>query len=202
MKKPDRRKPRTEQMLRNSFIDLILEKGYDAVTVQDITDRANLGRATFYLHYPKGKEELFLHILRETFDDLKARSVPISKEQFREADLPTRLIPFQHVLENRDLYRATLLSQQGTGAIANGIREYLALSMQERIEPVLSKEKLPFPMEALTHYLAGAMISLMSWWLRQDSPYTAEQMADIFYQLSLPTVSSLMESNQNPGKRK
>jgi AcrR family transcriptional regulator len=194
--KVDRRKQRTEKLLRSAFIDLILEKGYDAVTVQDITERANLGRATFYLHYPDGKEQFFLHILREMFDDLKARSMPPSGV-LQAADLQTRLIPFQHALEYRDLYRATLLSQQGMGAVMNGVREYLVASLQERLEQIVPEQALSFPLEVLANYLAGAMISLMSWWLKQDVPYTAEQMAEMFYKLSLPTILTLVGEDEN-----
>src|SRR5262249_26457778 len=156
--------------------ELILQKGYDAVTVQDITDQANLGRATFYLHYPDGKEELFMNILREIFDDLKARTTPVSPEQFQAGQLPSLSVPFQHVLAYQDLYRATLLSEAGTAAIVNGIREYLARALQERVEPLIAKESLPYPLEAITNYLAGGMISLISWWLRQDKPYSVEEM--------------------------
>lgn len=50
-KQLDRRVRRTRRALQDSLTSLILEKGYDAVTVEDITDRADLGRTTFYLHY-------------------------------------------------------------------------------------------------------------------------------------------------------
>ncbi len=202
MKRPDRRKQRTQQLLRDALIELILEKGYDAVTVQEITDRANLGRATFYLHYPEGKEQLFLTILKEMFDDLKSRSMPISEDEFRAADNPMRLMPFQHVLEYRDLYRATLLSQDGMAAIMNGVREYLATSLQERIEPFVPQDDLPVPLEALANYLSGAMISLVSWWLRQDKPYSAEEMSEIFFRLSRPTIEGLLAQQPNGVKAK
>lgn len=58
-KQLDRRVRRTRRALQDSLTSLILEKGYDAVTVEDITDRADLGRTTFYLHY-KDKEELLI----------------------------------------------------------------------------------------------------------------------------------------------
>ena len=57
--KTDRRIQRTRELLRKALMELIDEKGYDAVTIQDITERANLGRTTFYLHY-QSKEDLFL----------------------------------------------------------------------------------------------------------------------------------------------
>jgi AcrR family transcriptional regulator len=183
-KRPDRRGPRTRRLLRDALIALILEKGYDAVTVQDITDRANLGRATFYLHFKNGKDQLLMSSLREMFDDLRARISPPSPD--------IRMVPFQHAFEYRDLYRVTLLSQQGTAAIVNGIREYLAGSMRERIDVLIGERQPLVPLDVLANYLAGAMISLISWWLKQESNYTAEQMADMYRQLSMPTINTVL----------
>ena len=57
----DRRVDRTVTALRKALIDLILEKHYDSITVQDIIDRANIGRSTFYTHFV-GKEDLQQHM--------------------------------------------------------------------------------------------------------------------------------------------
>ena len=59
MAKMDRRAQRTRELLQKALIELISERGYDAITIQDIVDRANLGRTTFYLHY-NSKDELFM----------------------------------------------------------------------------------------------------------------------------------------------
>lgn len=197
-KRPDRRGPRTRRLLRDALIALILEKGYDSVTVQDITDRANLGRATFYLHFKNGKDQLLMNSLREMFDDLKSRIAPPSQD-IPVSDMAMRIVPFQHAFENRDLYRVTLLSQQGTAAIVNGIRDYLAVSMRERIDVIVADRQPLVPLDILANYLAGAMISLISWWLRQDTNYTAEQMADMFRQLSMPTITSALGIGTHTG---
>ncbi len=193
-KRPDRRGPRTRRLLRDALISLILEKGYDAVTVQDITDRANLGRATFYLHYQNGKDQLLMSSLREMFDDLKGRIAPPTPDM-PMGDMAMRMIPFQHAFEYRDLYRVTLLSQQGTAAIVNGIREYLAVSMRERIDVAVGDNQPLVPLDVLANYLAGGMIALISWWLKHDVAYTAEQMADMFSKLSTPTINGVLGAN-------
>lgn len=59
MTKTDRRVQRTRELLQKSLIDLIGERGYDAITIQDIVDRANVARTTFYVHYGS-KDDLFL----------------------------------------------------------------------------------------------------------------------------------------------
>src|SRR3990172_2299341 len=59
MTKTDRRIQRTREVLQKALIELISERGYDAITIQDIVDRANVGRTTFYLHY-RSKDDLFM----------------------------------------------------------------------------------------------------------------------------------------------
>ena len=68
-KRQDRRITRTRNQLREALFELILEKGYDTVTIEEITDRANLGRTTFYLHY-KDKEQLLLESINSIANDL------------------------------------------------------------------------------------------------------------------------------------
>lgn len=68
----DRRTNRTRRLLRNALMAAILEKGYDAITIEDITERADLGRTTFYLHY-KDKEDLLIESLEAITDELRAQ---------------------------------------------------------------------------------------------------------------------------------
>src|SRR5437899_3343596 len=67
----DRRIPRTRAMLQHALTSLILKKGYDAITIQDICDKANVGRSTFYAHYTS-KDDLkrsgFAHLRKELID--------------------------------------------------------------------------------------------------------------------------------------
>ena len=83
--KQDRRVQRTLKLLKEALIELILEKGYDSVTVQDITDRANLGRATFYFHY-KDKDELLVEMLDEVVNELveQIKKEPLDMKNLRE----------------------------------------------------------------------------------------------------------------------
>jgi AcrR family transcriptional regulator len=191
VKQPDRRIARTRRQLRDALVALILEQGYESVTVQAITDRADLSRATFYLHF-KDKEDLMLASLREMFDDLRRRYSPPQKgESPLRPEMPMRTIPFQHALEYRDLYRVTLLSEQGTAAILRGIRLYLADAMRERIEAVATGP-LSVPVDGLANYLAGGMLALISWWLDSGTPQTPEEMAALFQQMTLPTMTALL----------
>lgn len=182
--KMDRRKVRTRQMLRDALIAWILEKGYDAITVEDITNRANLGRATFYLHY-RDKEDLLLSTLESTFDELAKDLKPISPEATSAAQAHA-LIAFQHAAENRDLYRV-MLSGQGSGSLIRRVREYLATLLQQRMQLLLQQlpsGAMPIPVEIMAQHIAGSLLTLLIWWLENDSPYSAEYMAQTFQQLN------------------
>lgn len=182
--KMDRRKVRTRQMLRDALIALILKKGYDTTTIEDITNRANLGRATFYLHY-RDKEDLLLSTLENTFDELAKDLKPISLESTSTAQAQA-LIAFQHAAENRDLYRV-MLSGQGSGSLIRRVREYLATLLQQRIQMLLQQlppGAMPIPVEILAQHIAGSLLTLLIWWLENDLPYSAEYMAQTFQQLN------------------
>src|SRR5215813_4202218 len=103
MRKTDPRVIRTRQMLRDALIATILDKGYDATSIQDITDRAGLRRATFYLHY-KDKDELLLHMLRDTLDELMHQMEAQSPAAFTPENMRSEdELVFRHVQERADL---------------------------------------------------------------------------------------------------
>lgn len=180
--KLDRRKVRTRRMLREALIQLILEKGYEAVTIQDITDRADLRRATFYLHY-RDREELLLSALAETFDELVQQIEPLMKGDALggKTQLETFLVTFKHVEENHDLYRI-ILGGQGAAPIARRIRDYLADHIQQGLS---SLKPEGVPLEVLANYIAGTELALITWWLEHHRPYPAEQMAVMAQRLVL-----------------
>lgn len=180
-KKPDRRVQRTRGMLRDALIELILEKGYEAVTIQDITERADLRRATFYLHY-RDKEELLLASLEAVFDTLARDLEPgLQRDGLAgKTQLTTFVATFKHVEENRDLYRV-ILGGQGAAPIARRIRDYLANHIRQGLAiaaPVI-------PADVLAYFIAGTELTLITWWLENDAPYPAEQMAEMTHQLVL-----------------
>ena len=179
---PDRRIARTRQLLRDALTALILERGYDTITIQDITDKANLGRATFYLHF-KDKEELLTASLEEVFEDLKVRIGAPSKEGFLAGNSPAAIVIFEHVVENRDLYRV-MLKAQGLAGLLKNISEYIAEEVERRLRSVMPKDT-DLPFEMLGHYCAGSVITLATWWLENDMPHTPKEMAYLYNQLTL-----------------
>ncbi len=192
-KQLDRRVRRTRIRLRDALIQLILEKGYDNITIQEITDTADLSRATFYLHY-KDKDELLASSLEEMFDELmdSVKDLMLRRKlELVEGDAPS-LPAFKHVEEYADLYKS-LLGEKGVSSVINRILNYIAGIGAQQYRLVIEDEdeaNLPVPIDVASRHLAGAMFSMVSWWIDNDMPYTAEEMAQHFHRLTVPSIMS------------
>ena len=178
--KTDRRIQRTRRALRKALMDLIKEKGYDSLSVEEITQRANLGRATFYLHY-KDKEDLLVDEFSELANE-RARTlseIPFSAwlPHFQDpehtvANIPTEpfLMVFQHVADNAEIYRI-LLQNEKSDRILERIRKIIAQSITEFMQTKVENDPIPIlfevPIELLAAYFSGALLSCVDWWLGQ-----------------------------------
>jgi AcrR family transcriptional regulator len=191
-KKLDRRVRRTRNRLGQALLELIMEKGYDDITIQDITDRADLNRATFYLHY-SSKEELLLVTLEERFDELVGRFDQLSAERPIWEDKQSILLTFQHVAENANLYKV-LLSERGMGYLIHRIVDYIAESSSKQLQDSLPQEAtLNIPSSLISRHVAGSLFALLSWWVINDMPYSAEYMTDVAHQLCVGGTISAVE---------
>jgi AcrR family transcriptional regulator len=179
-------------MLRDALISLMLEKGYDGINIGDITDRAGLRRATFYLHY-RNKEELLFSIMQETLNELmqKMKGLPDTPlgEEFLLAE---QRITFQHVQERADLYRA-ILGGQGAAQVTRNIRDYLAMQIRDKYVAAQVAD-LPMPIDVLANYLVAVKLSMIIWWLEKGMPYSVEDMAAMCAHLAFNGIGRLMKS--------
>jgi len=170
----DRRIQKTKQLLSNALVALIIQKGYEAVTIQDIIDKANVGRSTFYAHF-ENKEQLLLsgHV---TFKKLLTESVASGKTKSRSVDI-NFLYLYQHMKEQHHLAKA-LIGKPG-GEI---VTEHLHAIFAHRIEEYFGKD-VPQKTERVmflfsVHAAASAMVSLIVRWVEHDMPFTPEAMAE------------------------
>jgi AcrR family transcriptional regulator len=189
--KPDRRKRRTRAQLRKALMELIVEKGFDAISVQDIAERADVSRATFYLHYHT-KEELLAKSMLEVYDELVEKAeANINDEAFFSAISQGDhsgfydATDFQHVAEHADFYRV-LLSEKGVASFTVMIHNYLAKLVQEQLCLPVSAggAHARLPPEMIAHAVAGAEIGVISWWLEHGQQHSPEAMAKMFYEFS------------------
>ncbi|MBE0688765.1 MAG: TetR/AcrR family transcriptional regulator [Anaerolineae bacterium] len=118
MQRPDRRRERTKRQLSDALIALVLERGYDNIRIEDITERANLGRATFYLHFAD-KQELLLMTLQRVVDEVVTQIGDLPAAQMTPGAPTPAQIAFRHADANKALYRV-ILQSQAAGVLAGG----------------------------------------------------------------------------------
>lgn len=176
----DRRVVRTRNLLQDALLRLILEQGYDSIRVQDITEAANLGRATFYMHYPD-KEALLLAIIERTRDDL----IDSMQASPQEGSLPGFRAQFQHAIAHPTFYEVVLNHVGGRQYIANVMIETVTKRMQQHsIHPEL-------PIEFIANFIVGAVLQVLDWWLGNDMPFSIEEMESMFSEIVNQGLSSL-----------
>jgi len=186
----DLRVRRTRKLLREALIDLATEKGFDAITVNDLTARAMINRATFYRHY-RDKYELALAYATELLDELGLLDKPFMvAPQDNDFDSPhpslTRL--FEHAADHARLYRV-MLGQRGTPLFAEQLQRHIEGLMRERLEQAGDeRRRARVPLEVCVHFMATNAITMLVWWLEQGQPYSAAQMATWLPQLNLRGV--------------
>jgi AcrR family transcriptional regulator len=195
--KLDRRVQRTRQLLSQALIELILEKGYEAVRIQDIADRANLRAATLYLHY-RNKEDLLLSTLEGMFDALVEKLQALPQDDTAETIHEEIRAVFQHVQENKDLYRV-IMNGQGSMTIRIRIRDYIAVQAAQRIrrrleQDGLQENVLPLSVDFVARYVAGSLLALITQWLEDDAGYSADYLGEISDRLVLRGIVGLLEA--------
>ncbi|MFC4618503.1 TetR/AcrR family transcriptional regulator [Camelliibacillus cellulosilyticus] len=180
-KKVDPRVKRTRQMLRDALIELILEKNYKDITVRDITDRATLNRATFYLHY-RDKDELMKQsadeVLEELTSSLESHIDETYDFNYRGVDPhPTFIHLFEQIAKNASFYHALLKEK---------IVPHFIERMMQILENFISKgmllvepdnQRLALPREIVENYLVSAFLGVIVWWLEAGRPYSPTYMA-------------------------
>lgn len=194
--KIDRRIQRTEQLLREALIGLILEKGYDAITVQDILDRANMGRSTFYAHY-RDKEDLLMSGFQALFDafqkDYLQMAAPAADPA--QAGKELSLFFFRHAGTHHALFKA-MIGEQGGKIIQEHTQKYMVQFIREHIAAQLTDRQKNVPVDILAQFIASSYLGLLTWWLDHNLPYTAEQMDAIYQQLVFPGIREILAANE------
>lgn len=181
-KKTDLRILRTIQSIRKAFYELIPEKGYEAITVQDIADRAMINRNTFYLHY-QNKPDLLDTCMNELLSELREAVVlcPISMSPFSLSLLETVM---QTVLEqislNMTFYRSMLIEENRIYPFQAKMENIIKDKLMEGWKPAQENSVLAISKELLIEYLGSAFMGIVIWWVKNDKPLPADEVSSQF----------------------
>lgn len=175
---PDRRVRRTQKALHAALLALIQERGWDAVSVQDVCRRADVGRSTFYLHFAD-KEELLV----SGFGDLRTA---MREHVAKGGPLAFATALLEHAREYHPLLKA-LAGRRTANAVQRGFIEV--------VKDLVAEDLPAGPMHAIAvSYVAGALWELLQWWLEQRKPPPAAELAAAFKRLTLPVLRAVQRS--------
>ncbi|GAB2611389.1 TetR family transcriptional regulator [Paractinoplanes abujensis] len=170
----DRRVRRTRAALREALVELVVERGYDRVTVRDVLDRADIGRSTFYAHY-RDKDALFASCFEDLRDDLERemRRLDGGRPGGTPGD-PVRPLSviFEHAYRHPRIYRAV-----GTTHLHQMIVEVMR-------DHLCTHDGLRLPVEVVAEYHAAALVGILGWWVRSGFPHAPVEMAGMIRELT------------------
>lgn len=188
----DRRSQRTQQALMDALIALLAARSYNEISINDIIDRANVGRSTFYAHY-QTKDDL----LKSGFE--RALDMLIHQINISEIDQGLRLdttLFFRHAQGHYEIYR-TLVWGTGLDVLTRDGHAALSARFQESFTRLLSGRPEPsIPLGVVSYSMAGTLLILLKWWLDNKMPYSPEYMDEIFQQLVMSSARNVLGLTQ------
>ena len=188
----DRRVQRTRELLQKALIELISERGYDPLTIQDIVDRANIGRTTFYLHF-NSKEDLFISCHEAIVSQFQFGPLwPLSREELLSPEPTEGMISaYRHLHEARRLL-FPIFQGKDSALILRRIRDFSAQEIEANFRGVFEEANSTMPFNLLAYTLAGAQIAMIHWWLEKHQPYPPEELALAFHRLQRAAICDAM----------
>jgi AcrR family transcriptional regulator len=185
----DRRFRRTNRALTAALIDLTSERPYGSIQVRDITDRADVGYATFYRHY-ESKDDLLLTVFDDIVEELESAAGEQRVGYFeREGSLL-----FGHVQKYQGFYSSIIHNQE----FVKKLKAFLAVRIEEHMIDQMTTLKEPsFPIELAAHHMVIALVGLIEWWLDNDMKLTVEEMARVYQRLIIQATWYALENKNH-----
>ena len=211
--KTDRRIQRTRQALRTALFELLKKKGYDTISIEEITQHANVGRATFYLHY-KDKEDLLLEQFSEMINEkiqliseipfsdwLPDQKKAKSRSKQNQTLAPLQIV-FQHIFDHAEFYYL-LLKSENSSRIVERIRKISIESIATFVKNKMQTDPIPLffevPIEFFASFYSGALLSSVTWWLEEDMRHSPEDMTYMFQKLFFSGARQTLGLSTEPG---
>ncbi|MGH6920111.1 MAG: TetR/AcrR family transcriptional regulator [Geminicoccaceae bacterium] len=178
-------------MLQHALMSLILKKGYEAITVEDICDAANVGRSTFYSHYTSKddlkRSSLDEHLRRLLVD--RQRDALATPGDIRDRSLGFSLAMREHARDHIDLYRALVGGRGGTLALGT-IRQIVSDLVRNELAATVDKNSADgIPRELVVQYVVGAYMAVLTWWLDGGAKLPPQRIDAMFRRLATDGIA-------------
>jgi AcrR family transcriptional regulator len=178
-RKPDQRIRRTHERLGSALVQLIAEKPIDEITVQEVLDRASVGRSTFYVHFRDKNDLLFSQL--EMF--LETMSTALT----RRREKSHRVVPveemFAHIGGQNKMYRA-LADSGRLNDFFDLAQGYFARGIEQRLREFNRLPKLPErELAGRACALSGSLLALLRWWINRGARELPREMDELFHRV-------------------
>jgi AcrR family transcriptional regulator len=185
----DRRIQKTKKLLHEALGSLILEKPYDTIVVQEILDRANVGRSTFYMHF-RDKDELLISGIHDMLGPVHTTELPSSGRRY-ERIVRFSLPIFEHIQQHRRT-GAAKMGTRGRAIIHEHLQRVLAQLIADDVRKNFQggrKTAGQVPPDLIIQYVASTFILVLNWWVETSSPLPPKEVNDLFRALILPSLA-------------
>lgn len=189
------RKMETKEKIKAAFIDLVHEKGFEAMTVSDIARRCDINRGTFYLHYVD-KYDLMNKLEEEVMFDLEAI---ILKDSDQEGEA-TQLIPYEEILEALVYVKAefefvkAIASPGGDPNFMQTLKSIIGQLIDIKVKQShrVKFEKLDLPEDYAIEILLSSIVGIMTLWIKKDGKESPEEIAHMITKAKLLSPYELL----------
>ena len=179
----ERRKLKTRNDLKQATEDLLIEIGFDELNIQKITDRADLARATFYLHFGDIEEAVWA-VLADRMEELGRVMWDVDETEPSRIRYAKWVNIFQFVQHHRPLM-STILGDKGHIKLVRRVNDLMAAMLQADLASGKVSRTTGLPLEFEAQFYTGAVMQIIVWWLGQENDYSAEALAGMVYEIVL-----------------
>ncbi|MFT3983611.1 MAG: TetR/AcrR family transcriptional regulator [Lachnospiraceae bacterium] len=186
----DRRQRKTREAIFNAFSELLMHSSYSQITVQEIIDRANVGRTTFYAHFPT-KDDLLREMCAEMFAHVfsEAPEAELTHDFSMAAGNPNAIVT--HILYHLREHGRTmivLLTCESGELFQRYFHEYFNALVTRHILSKGTCQNTVLPEGFLVEHISGSFVNLVRWWLKNNMKQSPEEIAEYFAAVIRPVV--------------
>ncbi|WP_442598831.1 TetR/AcrR family transcriptional regulator [Neobacillus sp. D3-1R] len=186
----DKRTMRTKRIIRDSLTELMEEKGFDGITVRDLTAKAEINRGTFYIHY-RDKFDLLEQSENEIFQELETivqvvsqiNPLEVMKHNLQNEPLPFLIKLFEYFQENSNFLKV-ILGPNGDASFQVRLKEFIKKSFLQHLVIKLNKEDMLVPVDFLIAYVSSAHLGVIQHWLETGMEKSPREMSLILAKMT------------------
>jgi AcrR family transcriptional regulator len=190
--KKDRRTKKTRQVLRGALLMLLKEKRYEDISVQDIIERADVARSTFYVHYVD-KDDLLTGSHGVFAENLEH---DLSAHPNRHPEMFSTLAWFYHMQAQREILKV-IAKDSALDLAMKTLRGIIYRSVEAGMKSHNFAVSTSVPPSLVADYLTDTLMTVIKWWFKDGMKHTPEQMDEIFQRLAMPGILGMVHEGEN-----